>query len=243
MKYGGDTSCVMVETENAVILLDAGTGITKAPACALKNATLLITHPHADHLLGLPFFPYLMNKEMSVDICSTVKNGLDTLTQISRLMSPPLWPITINDFPADVKVSDISFPYTVGDVTVTGIKTGHPGGSIAYRLDCGKVSLVYATDYEHSEKGDKELIRLASGADLLLYDGQYTEEEYRDRKGFGHSTPGHGVSVFRECGAGELRIIHHDPHHSDDMLEKMESEIKTENIAFGRQGETIWLRK
>ena len=241
--FGGDTTCVMVETERAVLFLDAGTGIRNAGYDPDKKIAVLISHPHADHLLGLPFFPYLSKKDQKINICSTVKNWLDTFTQVSRLISPPLWPCGILDYPADVSCRDLSFPCTIGDIRVTGLSTDHPGGSTVYRIQGDGGDLVFATDYEHSPSGDEELIHFASGTDLLLYDGQYTPEEFKKKKGYGHSTPEHGVYIGEKCGAGIVRMVHHDPMHDDSMLLKMEDSIKTDTTAFARQGEIIWLQK
>ena len=114
----------------------------------------------------------------------------------------------------------------------------HPGGSLIFKVSaCGK-SIVYATDFEHTEEKTRELTAFAAGADLVLYDAQYTEEEFSVKKGFGHSTAEAGKRVQRESGAGRLLLIHHDPRHTDDFLKKQE---KTLGVRYTRQGEVIRL--
>ncbi|MCR5590149.1 MAG: MBL fold metallo-hydrolase [Lachnospiraceae bacterium] len=238
--YGGATSCVMVNAGGNTLFLDAGTGITAASSCE-GNISILITHPHLDHLLGLPFFPHMMEKGRRIDIYATVKNGLGAKDQIMKLISEPLWPCTPSDYPADIVFHDLSLPQDIGGIKVSGIETGHPGGSTVFRLEHEGSSFVYATDYEHSDENDAELAKLCQGASLLFYDGQYTEEEYAHKKGYGHSTPAHGMNMAGACGVKTLRIVHHDPFHTDDQLTEMENEIKSENAGFARQGETIWL--
>lgn len=243
MEFGGATSCVMVETDKSVIFLDAGTGIISAPDSPGKDAYVFITHPHADHLIGLPFFPYLFMDNRKIEIFANEREGLGAYDQIAKLMSEPLWPCTIMDYPAETVCTDVSFPLDLGDVKILGIGSNHPGGSSVLKLEADGASVVYATDYEHSDENDEELASFCAGADLLLFDGQYTPEEYAQKTGYGHSTPQKGVEIMKKSGVKMLRIVHHDPFHNDLYLREMEAAIKTDNIAFARQGEVIWLQR
>ena len=249
-EYGGATSCIMAETKNSVLFLDAGTGIITAPDPGNKPVSILLTHPHADHLIGLPFFPILSKKGSRFDIYAMTREGLGTYEQISKLISNPLWPATIYDYPSEVRCYDLTSHMCnrdtgvkIGDFDVRAIESNHPGGSSIFRIEHDGVSFVYATDYEHNEVKDAELVDFCKGTDMLLYDGQYTPEEYETKKAFGHSTPGHGKYIMHECEAKALRIVHHDPHHTDEMLKKMEQDIAGDGISFAKQGETIWLQK
>ena len=250
LQFGGATSCVMAETDESVLFLDAGTGIINAPDAGGRSVSVLITHPHADHLIGLPFFQGLLNRNITIDFYAAVRDGLSAHDQIGRYISKPLWPCTIDDYPAKVRCHDLSSrecrcdtPIDIGGIKVTALESNHPGGGSIFRLEHDGGSFVYATDYEHSPEKDKELIDFARGTDLLLYDGQYTEEEYENKRGYGHSTPDHGVHIMHECEAKSMRIVHHDPLHNDKKLTEMEAAIKNDRTAFARQGEVICLQR
>ena len=59
------------------------------------------------------------------------------------------------------------------------------------------------------------------GADLLLHDSQYTEDEYAHRLGWGHSSVAHAAAFSRAAGVRQLAMFHHDPMRSDRELEEL----------------------
>ncbi len=235
-EFGGDTSCFRLEAQGESLFLDAGTGLTHAHLPQHAPIHILISHPHVDHLLGLPMFPGLTEPGRKVILYGRAAGGLTLQEQVSRLISPPLWPAALSQYPADVRFREDPFPLSIGPFLVTAMTSCHPGGSLIFRVAaCGK-SIVYATDFEHTEEKTRELTAFAAGADLLLYDAQYTEEEFAVKKGFGHSTAETGTRIQRESGAKRLLLIHHDPRHSDDFLRRRELAL---GARFARQGEEI----
>ena len=237
-EFGGDTSCYQIEVQGECLFLDAGTGLTHASLPERKPIHILLSHPHVDHLLGLPMFPGLYQHGRKVILYGTAAGGLSLEEQVTRLMGPPLWPATLYQYPADVQFQEVRFPHSIGPFMIEDMPSCHPGGSLIFKVSaCGK-SIVYATDFEHTEEKTRELTAFAAGADLVLYDAQYTEEEFSVKKGFGHSTAEAGKRVQRESGAGRLLLIHHDPRHTDDFLKKQE---KTLGVRYTRQGEVIRL--
>jgi ribonuclease BN (tRNA processing enzyme) len=62
---------------------------------------------------------------------------------------------------------------------------------------------------------------IAYGADYLLHDAQYSEEEYPEKVGWGHSSTDHVVSFASIAKVEHLVMFHHDPLHSDAHLEAM----------------------
>lgn len=240
-EFGGSTSCIFVETDEYAIFLDAGTGIMHAPDVGNKKIVILLTHPHIDHLIGLPFFPFNSQKGRRVDIYAKRRGAYGAAEQIERLISPPLWPCILSDYPADFEVHDLALPLRFGELEVTGIESEHPGGSVIFKLTYKGKSVVYATDYEHYETSIEALIDFVRGADLLFYDGQYTPEESKRMRGFGHSTVEAGMHVMKEANVSRMCFVHHDPRHSDEMLLKMEDAVRSDNVSFAREGQVITL--
>ena len=241
LEFGGGTSCVLVENHDQAIYLDAGTGMICTPDIGDKAISVLLTHPHLDHILGFPFFPYLSKKNRKVDIFAGKSGDLGAFEQLEALYKNPFWPCGLKDYPSDVEFHDIEFPLNIGAFTVTGIPSVHPGGSLVYRLETDGRSVVYATDYEYEEDKVSELIEFSRDCDLLLFDAQYTDEEFEARRGFGHSTVAQGMMIMEKSGAKNIRFVHHDPRHTDDFLREMERPIKCATAAFARKDEVIIL--
>lgn len=249
MEYGGATSCVLIETDDQALFLDAGTGIMNAPDIGDRSISVIITHPHIDHLIGLTFCPYLMNRDRHIDIYGAVRDGLGIDEQYGRLIGQPFWPLTIPQYPSDACFHDLTGPMMIGDISVTFMESNHPGGGLVIRADHDGHSVVYATDYEHGESlhgGEHPvecscdtLEEFARDTDLLIYDAQFTDEEYPSYRGFGHSTVSEGLKVMRESGARSIRFVHHDPRHDDEMLRAMEDAVKSDKVSFAREGDVI----
>ena len=238
LAFGGDTSCCQIEAQGETLFLDAGTGLVNAALPESRPLHILISHPHIDHLLGLLMFPGLSQPGRKVILYGKTVGGMSLEEQVRHLAGPPLWPATLSQYPADVQFQEACFPLSVGPFRVDAMASCHPGSSLIFRVAaCGK-RIVYATDFEHTEEKLHELSAFASEADLLLYDAQYTEEEYAVHKGFGHSTAEAGMRVQRESGAKRLLLIHHDPRHTDDFLRRRELAL---GIRYARQGEVIRL--
>ncbi len=234
-EFGGATSCYRIDKGENTLFLDAGTGLMNAEALPNGPLHILLTHLHADHILGLPLFSALFQKDREIHLYSgepELENALN------RLISPPLWPITLAQYPARMVFHTLSFPCQIGPFTVSAMKSCHPGGSLIFRVSDGAKSIVYATDFEHTDNNLKELAAFSAGADLMLYDAQYTQEQYPARRGFGHSTAEAGLWVQQESGAAQIRMIHHNPVASDEALREREEQTRA---PYARQGEVILL--
>lgn len=236
--FGGNTSCYRVDAAGETLLLDAGTGILNTEAPEKGPLNILLSHPHLDHILGLPVLPALLQPGREVHIYGKSQEGRTLRQQLNCLFAPPLWPARLEDYPARVFCHELNDPMELGPFRVESMPSCHPGGSLILKVSaCGK-SVVYATDFAHTEESMAALARFAQGADLLLYDGQYTQEMFISHPGFGHSTAEAGRQAFELSGARRLLLIHHDPGQTDEMLIRREKAL---NLRFAREGEVILL--
>ncbi len=236
IKYGGCTSSYLLQTEDQAVFIDAGTGIINAPQIDADNIHVLISHPHLDHLSGLPFFSPLLDSRKRVHLYMGCFSSLSPGEILDRLYSPPLWPLKLTGYPAELIIHQLQEPFCIGSVNISFMQSAHPGGSHIFRLEHSGRSLVLATDFEHLRGKSDELSEFARNTDLLLYDGQYTDADYEKKKGFGHSTAAEGISIARRCGAKRLVIIHHDVTASDSQLDQYEKQLQQtfSSISFGK---------
>ena len=253
-RVGGNTSSVEIRCGETRILLDAGTGLRRLGDSLLAekkpiSATLLLSHFHWDHIQGLPFFVPAYLPTTTLDIVGgNVRSSLrDALV---HQMTDPVFPVHFDELGGKINTRDARFGdrFDIGDAHVRVGKGNHPGGVLAYRIEHGGKSLVYATDTEHFACVDPELRAFARGADLLIYDAQYTPEEYsgkigRSRVGWGHSTFVAAAELAREADVARLVLFHHDPQRTDDGVDEIEARARLlfTNTVAAREGATITL--
>jgi phosphoribosyl 1,2-cyclic phosphodiesterase len=251
VKYGGDTSAVQLETDGHVLVLDAGTGIRPlgdALDPSLRRVDLLLTHLHMDHIQGLGFFRALLDPEVDVHVWGPAP-GL--AARLTRYLSPPLFPVRVRDLEAAVFHDVPPGTFDIGPFAVTADLVCHPGLTIGFRIEVGEASIAYLPDQEPAlgDAGFPGSPEWTSGYDLsreaslLVHDTQYTDDEYRDRNGWGHSAVDHVLTFAELATVRALVTFHHDPWHTDSTLDEMTQQIRTRQPSFevipGRARTTI----
>lgn len=235
LRYGGNTSCVEVRLDDGTVLvLDAGTGIRvlgqKLARERPKVVHLLLTHLHLDHLEGLPFFAPLRSTETELYVWGPPSPVRGLRQRIARYVSPPLFPLDISDLASAISFSDVpDEEWEIGDARIAAQHVVHMGPTIGYRIEEDGASLTYIPDHEPALGGLLDSrspdwisgFELAHRTDVLLHDAQYTEQEYEERVGWGHSSMPDALAFARIVEAGRLVLFHHDPLHADDQLERM----------------------
>ncbi|MBI3892955.1 MAG: MBL fold metallo-hydrolase [Candidatus Wallbacteria bacterium] len=235
MRYGGDTSCVEIVTaEGRELIMDAGTGIRRlgqemmGRKASCHGGALFISHLHWDHIQGFPFFIPIYDKHFKFEVYGPMRVDQSLEHRLKKQMSDLFFPVVLEEVSAHLEfISIVEDPIQLGPTTVIPRFQHHPQGSYGYRIeDAGKV-IAYMTDNEHpaTEMLDDTRI-LATGADLLIFDAQYTPEEYEKHRGWGHSTWLTATRVAKECGVKKLVLFHHDPDHSDDFIDAMVAEAR-----------------
>ncbi len=233
IKYGGDTSCIEVRCGNEIFILDAGSGIRKLGSKLLKekqqNLSILFTHFHWDHIQGFPFFAPVFNSKYSITLIGERKINFSLEQLFTGQLMFPYFPLSLSELDAKISYREIKKNDKIikGKVTIKLARLNHPGGCIGYRIEYGGKSFVYATDTEHYSCLDKSLISLCSNADVLVYDCNYTEDEYSGksgppRTGWGHSTWEQGVKVAKAAKVKKFLLFHHDPAHDDKFIDNLE---------------------
>ena len=230
MKYGGNTSCIEIEAGDYRFVMDAGTGIrnfgNEFLKADIKESHLLLTHTHWDHINGFPFFVPAYDANRSIHIMAGhLKNQGGVQDVLSTQMHNPMFPVPLEAMQASLKFEDFeageSFSLAKG-VDIQTAALNHPNGATAYRINSGGKSVVYVTDTEHVPgKPDQNILNLIEGADLVIYDSTYTEEEFPAKVGWGHSTWEEGMRLCQAANVKRLAIFHHDPDHNDDFMDDL----------------------
>ncbi len=246
---GGNTSCVEVDLgADGRVVLDAGTGLrglgddmmARGERC---DVAILLSHYHWDHIQGLPFFVPLYVPGSRVEIIGGASGVMSVGETLVHQMRAPVFPVRLDEVGATITTREVRSGETfdVKGARARTVKLNHPGGVHAYRLDHGGHSMVYATDTEHYACVDPQLLTLARHADVLIYDAQYTPEEYGGKVGWGHSTFLAATELARAAGVGRLVLFHHDPTRSDVMVCEIEARAREAfaRTVAAREGETI----
>jgi len=221
---GGNTSCVEARLGGERLVLDGGTGLRALGAADRGEplvAAMFFGHLHWDHIQGVPFLGGLFHPGSRVRMVGP--RGLRAV--LEGQMSRPSFPVSMDIMAARISIEELEpgDGLIVGDVKVSTAALNHPGGAIGYRLERQGRAVVYACDNEHREGGiDAQLLDLARGADVLVYDAQYLPEEYSSREGWGHSTYAKGAELAEAAGVGLLVLTHHDPARSDAEVADLE---------------------
>ena len=252
MGFGGNTSCVEIKVGDQHILIDAGTGIRLLGKRLIKDgvteATLLMSHTHLDHISGFPFFAPAYTKGFRLRIISGHLCGNPGIEAVmERQMERPLFPVPMRTMGSNITFDEIAAgqSFALGeDVQVRTAPLNHPDGATGYRVEHLGRSIAYVTDTEHVPgRPDQNVLGLIAGADLVLYDSTYTDEEWQNRIGWGHSTWTEGVRLARAAGVKRLVLFHHDPDHDDKAMTALEKAAQAEfpESFAAREGMTVTL--
>jgi phosphoribosyl 1,2-cyclic phosphodiesterase len=249
-RYGGNTTCIRIlrEKANRIAIIDAGTGIRNLGKEIMQEGlsqnviNILISHFHWDHIQGFPFFAPAYNESQKIGILAMGREGkISNLKEIFTMqMQQEYFPVALDTMGAQFEFLTYGDKETLFGAVVTSASQYHKyaGGSYGFRIEDDAVSLVVCTDVEHYNGIDNNIVTLARDADLLVHDGQYTANEYKKFKGWGHSSWEQAVEVAVLAKVKRLIITHHDPDHDDDFLDSMEKECQSvfPNSLFAKEG-------
>jgi ribonuclease Z len=254
LRYGGNTSCVELRTREGIFIFDCGTGFRLLGHALRKEfgkrpvrACVFLSHYHWDHIQGIPFFVPLYNRENHFLFHSFRSTETSVRQALEEQMTDPYFPVNMKAMEAKRQFVEIG----EGRQRFDGLgmetkRLNHPQGCLGYRIEYRGKVIVYATDNEPGDpRGDQNVRALAQGADLFIYDSQYTPHEYEtSKKTWGHSTWQEAVNIAREAEVKRLVLFHHDPDHDDRDIDVIQRNAKRQFRASvaAREGLMIKLK-
>ena len=255
--FGGHTTSLLVTGQQGEqVVLDLGSGVQvlnpELKDAAPSELLILLTHLHLDHILGLPWLQAFYESKCHIRIMAGGYHKEKLAHALSKVASPPLWPIALADMGARISLEDhsaASKTFTWGGLQISGAPIAHPGGCFAWRIDEPKsgTSLVFATDIEWTDescRSDPGLVPLCQSphpADLLIMDGHFFDDELPEHRGLGHSSVGQCIEEAQSAGAKRLLVTHHNPKHRDKDLSAIEQKLSQEvpGASLARQGQVF----
>ncbi len=259
VKYGGNTSCLLVEPDDDVVLIfDAGTGIRSLGQLLVSDGRdiyLLFSHHHWDHIQGLPFFRPIYQQGRTIRLLSNNLNSGDASSVLDQ-MSDSHFPITGAQLRAQIEVAPFNDQGSImiGDTKVSTMPLNHPGGGSGYKIETAHGSLVYITDNELSPPDEMqtsypEWIDFIQGVDLLIHDAMFLDDELPKVHGWGHSLISQVLQLALDADVKRLVLFHHDPSRTDAQLDEilansrewMASHSAEIEVSLAREGESYQL--
>lgn len=241
-KYGGNTSCVLVElSNNQRLIFDAGTGIRNLGQKLFQDndsINILLSHGHWDHIQGYPFFAPIYQPDRQINVFTCDEGDHRLLCTLFDQMDGSNFPLKAEELPSNGECIFKNAEKVLFEKNIHIIKKplNHPGGGSAYRVEDEGTSCAYITDneldppYKLNTRYD-EWVDFCSGVDVLIHDAQYIENDMPHKHGWGHSLISQVRQLAIDARVKTLVLFHHDPERSDAELD----EIQIENDHFFKQ--------
>jgi phosphoribosyl 1,2-cyclic phosphodiesterase len=234
VRYGGNTSCLEVRCGGQPLILDGGTGLRLLDGALgpdALDADVLFTHTHLDHVNGWGFFRHLSDPRHRLSVwAGHLKSPHRIETVLARFLDDPLAPVHVGNVRAALTYHDFKSGDSFGPRPGVAVRTAplrHPNDATGYRIEFDGRSICYITDTEHVPgKPDERILALIEGADIVIYDSTYTDEEYPGYAGWGHSTWQEGVRLAETARIGTFVAFHHDPNHDDATMDAIAAKLR-----------------
>jgi phosphoribosyl 1,2-cyclic phosphodiesterase len=240
IRHGGHTSCLSVLHDGMQLIFDAGSGIRELGRELMdgppQHLHLFITHTHWDHIQGFPFFPPAYTPGWEIEIYGAKHLNKPLRSVFKGQLDREYFPVQMEDMRAHLGFHHLhEDPITIEGMKVSWIHVDHPGTTLGYKIEVEGKKIVWIPDNEflkgHLDPLDDitreseimlpylPLLDFVSGADTLIHEAQYTDEEYLHKVGWGHSSVGNACLLAHLAGVKRWVVTHHDPTHDDAFLE------------------------
>jgi phosphoribosyl 1,2-cyclic phosphodiesterase len=259
LKFGGNTSCVTAElSDDTLIVFDAGTGIRtlgiELAGRSTREIHLCLSHFHLDHVEGIGFFAPIFDPQTTLHIWGPPSTERSLEERISLYLSPPVFPLSLSEIPAQIQFHDVpADSWQIGGAQILATEVSHPGTTLGYRLAENGSIFAYLPDHEPAVGIPLESLSpdwmsgyaIATGATALVHDAQYSEDEYANKVGWGHSSVADAVAFASRAAVGQVLLFHHDPLHDDKQLDVLQERAQElwqgdgHPPTFAREGMTL----
>ena len=246
-RYGGNTSCILVEVDGNGIIFDAGSGILNLD-CELKERfenyphelpfrpEILISHLHLDHIIGLTSFAPMYFADAKTRLYTLSRDSRPLKEQVMGAFVPPYWPVALEHFTQAefVELHD-GVSFKLDSLTITPFLAKHPDLTLSYHVTDGKKTIVHLLDNEvcgMEEPHYKRLVEFCKNADMVVFDSAYSTNDYVEKLGWGHSTVDDGVKLANDSGCKKMLFSHFSPQYSDEQLDEWVASIDKNDTRF-----------
>jgi len=228
------------------------------------DADIFLTHTHWDHIMGFPIFAPVYMKGSCLRITAPVSIESENIEAvIKKQLSYSYWPVNAHELAANIEFNQIGeTTLDLGDgLTVISKHLNHPVLCLGYRFNYQGRSLVTVFDHEpfhnlyqgdsgkEAEEGEaaareenEKIIRFMEGADVLIHDAQYSQNEYFQHLGWGHASCEHAIDSAVKANVRKLVLFHHDPEHTDRQLKQLEKSYAKKSpvkLIMAKEGMTL----
>jgi phosphoribosyl 1,2-cyclic phosphodiesterase len=252
IRYGGNTACVEVNVGGKQLVFDGGTGLLVLGEDLRQrgqpvDAALFFTHSHWDRIQGFPFFLPAFDPATRLNIYGAAAlNGASIKQRLMNQMLRPNFFTPLQTMQANMAFHNIQAGSTIhlDDVAIDTISLNSQTNALGFRVTWAGHTLVYATDTDHTQDAaDPNLLFLADGADVLIFDGTYADMAYADPAPNPVIPYKLGIQVVQAARVEQLVLFHHNPRHDDDQLDRLEQEVRSHlpNTRLAHEGMTLRL--
>ena len=243
IRFGGNTASVLVESGDARLVIDAGTGVRalgrRLESGAPLDLTILLSHTHWDHIQGLPFFAPLHAAGNRIRILGPRQPDGSLAGVLASQMAPAVFPVPLDALGARIEIGEVGEAgFDLAGLRIEPIPLCHPGATLGFSIRemGGGPALTYMTDNElgaATAETRGRFVQSLRDTVVLIHDAMYFDDQILSRRGWGHSSAVQAVQLAADAGVKRLVLFHHDPDHDDIAIERLGAEANAAVVRLG----------